>query len=544
MQIDLFQLEKIVILLLLIATLVGIAARRLRVPYTVGLVLVGTCLALFSQLDISVQPELILGILVPPLIFEAAFHLPLRDLRQNVRPIISLATAGVLLTTFIVGGVVFLGTGLPLPYAIVFGAIISATDPVAVIALFRTIGVPKRLQVLVEGESLLNDGTAIVVYKLAITAAVAGTFSPAQGVSDFLVTAGLGLFIGLALGWMASLLIARIDDYLIETSITFVLAYGAYIVAESFHFSGVLAVVAAGLVCGNVGPRGMSATTRIVVFNFWEFISFLANSFVFLLIGLVIDPPMLLANGQAILWGILAALLARALVVYGLLYRAPSFPTRWKNILYWGGLRGAISLALALSLPAQLGAVRGQLQAMVFGAVIFTLLIQGTSMATLVRWSRLTQRSDARQEYDLRRARTVATRVAYAHLNKEHREGLLSDRTWKTISGALNAHIARLTDSIHETLSADPTVEAEELDSAWREFLRHERSTLNNLYADRVISEETYAQLSGRIDELLTSREIGWTSVDELDAAVWQLHEPPQPTTDDQGPTKVDPLNK
>lgn len=527
MPANLFQLEEIVVFLLLIATLVGIIARRYRMPYTVGLVLVGAGLTLFRQFNVKVEPELILGVLVPPLIFEAAFHLPIQDLRRNLAPILSLATIGVLLTTFIVGGIVLLGTGIPLAYAIVFGAIISATDPVAVIALFRAIGVPKRLQILVEGESLLNDGTAIVVYKLAITAALAGTFSLYQGLGDFLVTAGMGLLVGLVLGWMASLLVARIDDYLIETSITFVAAYGAYIVAETFHVSGVLAVVAAGLICGSVGPRGMSATTRIVVFNFWEFVSFLANSFIFLLIGLVIDWSLLVENWPAILWGILAALLARAIVVYGLLARSKAMPVKWKNVLYWGGLRGAISLALVLGLPAEMGALSGKLQAMVFGVVLFTLLIQGTSMGLLVRRSKISERSDARDEYDLRRARAAATRAGYERLKREHNEGMLSNHTWKIISGALEAYTDDLTDAVREVLTAHPSVEAEELDTAWREFLRQQRSTLNDLFADRVISDETYSQLASRIDNLLTSSEIKWSNADDMNAELWQLHEAP-----------------
>jgi len=525
MPTNLFELEEIIVLLLLAATIVGIVARRYRMPYTVGLVLVGAGLTLFKQFDIKIEPELILGILVPPLIFEAAFHLPIQDLRRNLAPILSLATAGVLLTTFIVGAIVSFGAGIPLPYAIVFGAIISATDPVAVIALFRAIGVPKRLQVLLEGESLLNDGTAIVVYKLAITAALAGTFSPTQGIADFFITAGMGLLVGLIIGWMASLLIAHIDDYLLETSITFVAAYGTYIVAEIFHFSGVLAVVAAGLVTGSVGPRGMSATTRIVLFNFWEFISFLANSFIFLLIGLVINLPLLAENWQAILWGILAALLSRAIVVYGLLARAGSIPIRWKNILYWGGLRGAISLALVLSLPAQMGAFGGKLQAMVFGVVLFTLLVQGTSMDFLVRWFKITEHSDARDEYDLRQARAAAAKAGYERLKKEHDEGMLSNQTWKTISSALDAYINGLTDSVREVLAAHPSVEAEELDAAWREFLRQQRSTLNDLYADRAISEEIYSRLAARIDDALASPEITWTQADDLNAELWQIRE-------------------
>jgi CPA1 family monovalent cation:H+ antiporter len=298
MENEIFVIEEYAVALLVIATLVGIVARRLRMPYTVGLVIVGVALAVFFRQDdpVEINPALILGVFIPPLIFEAAFHLPMAELRRNILSILRLAIVGVLITTFLVGYIVHFGAGIPLEFAIIFGAIIAATDPVAVIALFRSMGVPKRLQVLVEGESLLNDGTAIVVVNIAVAVAIAGSFDLLDGMGTFLYSAGVGLGIGLVLGILASFIIIRIDDYLIETAITFVLAYSAFLIAESFHVSGVLAVVAAGLINGNIGPRGMSSSTRIVVFNFWEFMSFLANSFVFLLIGLVVDLDLLLDN--------------------------------------------------------------------------------------------------------------------------------------------------------------------------------------------------------------------------------------------------------
>ena len=532
---EIFVIEVYAVALLAIATLVGIVTQRLRMPYTVGLVAVGTALAvLYQQFQIEIEPDLILGIFVPPLIFEAAFHLPLGELRRNIVQILILAIVGVLLTTFLVGGIVYLGAGIALANAIIFGAIISATDPVAVIALFRTLSVPRRLQTLLEGESLFNDGTAIVVFNIAVAAAITGDFDLRAGISNFLASAGIGLAIGFVLGLLASFLISRIDDHLIETAITFVLAYGAFIVAETFHVSGVLAVVAAGLINGNIGPRGMSSTTRLVVFNFWEFLSFLVNSFVFLLIGLVVDWPLLVRNWQAILWGILAALLSRLIVVYGLFPRAKTIPHKWKHILYWGGLRGAISLALVLGLPNTLGLeASGQLLGMVFGVVLFTLLIQGTTMNWLVQRTGIIERRAERDEYDLRRARVVTARAAYQSLERIHKDGMISKHVWDIINETVNPYTKELTDSMHEILINHPEVETEELDAAWREYLQYQRVALNELLANREITEAVFNNLTSRIDDMLTSERIAWDNVVSMDRDLWQLR-PPQtePQTD------------
>ena len=262
------QVETLYIELLLVVTLVAIAVRRLRVPYTVALVVVGLLITFQDAAAVELTPELILALFLPPLVFEAALHLSLDELRRGLPAIVTLAVPGVLLTTLIVGGLLVLATPLAPGPAFVFGALIAATDPVAVVALFRASGVPPRLSVLVEGESLLNDGTAIVVFNVVLAAALTGRFDPGAGVLDFVRVAAGGVLVGLALGWLAAQLIARVDDYLIETTLTTVLAFGAYLLAERLHVSGVLAVVAAGLVNGNAGKRGMSPTSRLVLFTF------------------------------------------------------------------------------------------------------------------------------------------------------------------------------------------------------------------------------------------------------------------------------------
>jgi Na+:H+ antiporter len=505
-------LEEAVIILLLIASVVAIVARRLRIPYTVGLVLIGLALGLLSAQKIEVSPQLILALLVPPLIFDAAFHIRLDDLRRDFWLILLLAVPGVILTTLMVGWLVAQGTGIAVPMALVFGALISATDPVAVVALFRRLGAPRRLQVLLEGESLFNDGTAIVMFSLTSAIVLNGQFSLAGNIASFLTVAGGGILIGIMLGLLVSELIGRIEEPLVETTLTVVLAFGAYLLAETFHVSGVLAVVAAGLVNGNAGPRGMSPTTRIVVYNFWETGAFLSNSFVFLLVGFAIDVNQLIANWKAIAWAILAVLLARSVAIYGFSAFSKQIPSKWKHILYWGGLRGAIVLALALSLPTQgaFVAERGQLQAMAFGVVLFTLLVQGFSMDWLTRRLRIVERSSVQEEYERRHARFVAGRAAYDYVRRLSSQGLISEHTWSRLAPLMERQNAGLVAAVKEVMVSDPAVEAEELDTARREALRAQRTALAGLRHDSVISEDVYSQLIGEVDAALAEEQLPW----------------------------------
>ncbi len=507
--------ETLIIELLLVVSLVAIVVRRLRVPYTVALVLVGLLITFGQPSQLDLTPELILALFVPPLVFEAAFHLEFNRLRDTLLPILVLAIPGVLLTTTVVGFAVSVGVGLPLASGLVFGALIAATDPVAVVALFRALGAPKNLTVLVEGESLFNDGTAIVVFNVMLAAALPAAvgvaerdtgFDPlAAGVNFVIVSAG-GLGIGIGLGWLVSQLIARLDDYLIETTLTTVLAFGSYLIAERFHVSGVLAVVAAGIVCGNLGPKGMSPTTRIVLFSFWEYLAFIANSLVFLLIGLDVNLPQIASNSGPIAVAVIAVLLSRAVVVYGLTWltnRAKKrMPGSYQHILFWGGLRGAISLALALSLPASL-ADRELLRIMAFGVVLFTLLAQGTTMQLLLRRLDLIQREEAALEYERRHGRLMAARAARDRVAQLYQASIIATPTWEALAPNLESQLAKALQSQEEWLRDHPALRLEERDDARREGLRAERAMLISLHNDGLLSEQVYGELVAEVDAAL-----------------------------------------
>lgn len=497
------NVETLVIELLLVVSLVAIAVRRLSIPYTVALVVVGLLITWQQPLEVGLTPELILALFVPPLVFEAAFHLNLSELQRNLSAILLLAVPGVIVTTLIVAGLLVWGGVTALPLALVFGALIAATDPIAVVALFRALGAPKRLSVLVEGESLLNDGTAVVVYSLVVAAAVTGQWDALQGLTDFVRVAAGGTVIGLVLGWLISRIIARVDDYLIEITLTTVLAFGSYLIAERLHFSGVLAVVAAGLVNGNLGPQGMSPTTRVVLFNFWEYVAFLANSLVFLLIGLEVNVPALIVVWQPVLWAIAAVFAARLVVVYGLSWVAnrarEPIPLRWQHVLAWGGLRGAISLALALSLPAELGPGRELLRAMAFGVVLFTLLVQATTMRPFVRRLGIIVRSNAQIEYEFRHARLAAWRAGARHLDNLYREGILSPHAREKLKPLLEERDAEMAQALRDVLQATPELEAHELETAQRELIRARRSALMGLRRDGVISEDVFEELVAEV---------------------------------------------
>jgi len=501
--------ETVVIELLLIVSLVAIVVRRLRVPYTVALVLAGLVITAQQPFDIQLTPELILAIFVPPLLFEAAFHLDLARLRHNLLPIVTLAVPGVLITTLIIGSITAVGVGLPLTVAMVFGALLAATDPVSVTAFFRQLGAPRQLALIVESESLFNDGTAAVIFRIALAIALGGQFNLVGSLSSFLWLAVGGLVVGGLLGWVVSL-IARVDDYLIETTLTTILAYGAYLVAERLHVSGVLAVVAAGLINGNIGPAGMSPTTKIVIFNFWEYVAFVANSLVFLLIGLDIDVNRIGANIVPILWAIAAVLLSRAVVVYGLswiIHRINrEMPMPHRHVLFWSGLRGAISLALVLSLPMNLPQ-RDLLAVMAFGVVLFTLLAEGTTMQFLLKWLGLVGRTTMQLDYERRQANVLAARAAHKRLEQMHEDGAFSTHTWEEIALELDYHGRQAALDLQALVKQEPSLQSRELMLARREMIRAQRSVMSELLRDGVISDEIYGEMISKMDAALVEFE-------------------------------------
>ena len=522
----LLQIESLIVLLMLVATLVAIAVRRIRLPYTVALVLVGLAMTIRRPLDIRITPELILSLFVPPLIFEAAFRLDLRLLRDSLQPILLLAVPGVLVTALLVGGMVALGTGLPFATAVVFGALIAATDPVAVVALFRELGVPRRLAVAVEGESLFNDGTAIVLFRIAVVVALSGSFDLVDGLLDFLQVAVGGMAVGLALGWLAAQLMARIDDSLISATLTTLLAYGAYLLAEQLHVSGVLAVVVAGLVAGNLGTAQTSPTTKNMIFTLWEYLAFLANSLVFLLIGVEVDPTQLVTKLGPIAVAVVAVLLSRAAVVYGFSWLSSLGKDRrlrmrpsWRHVLFWGGLRGAISLALAISLPDAL-ADREALLAMAFGVLLFTLMVQGTTIQLLLRRLGLIQQPEHLLEHERYLGRLFATRGGLRRLDHLHREGVLLDEMWNALREDYLQDQSRLGKEINQLFTEHAELEREQLLQAQREALRGEQGALLDALRQGLISDAVFGELRADIDRRLEALSL-------LSAAIHRHQRPP-----------------
>jgi CPA1 family monovalent cation:H+ antiporter len=392
---DTVSVLEIFVVLVAAATVMAIATRRLTIlPYSVGLVILGVAVsALELPLDLEIPPDVLLAALLPGLIFEAAYRIDLRDLVPNLAAITLLATVGVLLTAVIVAVTLNLAVGLPLALAFLVGTMLAATDPAAVIAVFSRLRAPRRLTTLVEAESLVNDGTGIVVFVIAVEA-FGRDVGPIELVVGLALTFVLSAAIGAALGFVATRVLALVDDHLIELMISVVAAYGSYLLADRLDQSGILATVACGLVFGSLGRRAASARAADAIDTVWEFIAFLMTTLVFLLVGLAISIPQLRDAIVPSLWALVGLLVSRALVVYGLLgvgSRAAArlgwgrpMPNSWLHLVAWAGLRGAIAVALALSLPADIPQ-RDLLQGIVFGCVLLTLLVQGTTAELLVR---------------------------------------------------------------------------------------------------------------------------------------------------------------
>lgn len=501
----LIQQEIIFVLLLLLITAVALIVRKVRIPYTVALVLAGLVLAILPTegvlapgtlfLNNETTSELILALLVPPLIFEAALRLNLKTLRREWLPIFLLAVPGVLIAAVLVGNVVSLALGIPIAIAMAFGALISATDPVAVIAFFRTLGVDKRLSILMEGESLINDGVAVVLFSMALAAAGVAAVQPtvAEGLVEFVRVAGGGILVGLVTGFLAAQIISRLDDRLVETTLTLTLAVGSFVAAETLHVSGILAVLSAGLVIGSLDLQKLSPTTRITLYNFWDLLAFLANSAVFLLLGLEINIARLGENIPVVVLAVAAILLSRAVVVYSMTWISSHvsdpIPMRYRHVMFWGGLRGAVSLALALSLTVP-GAE--ELRIMTFGVVLFTLLVQGLTIEPLIKRLGLARISrSAEQQRQL--AQLMMLRASRRELDTLREEGLIGQPTWLAITDMTE-------ESMQTVLHDHPELERTILVETRQDLLRAKRNALAEALHLGAISEDVHREQLGQLD--------------------------------------------
>lgn len=377
-------------ILLLIAAVVAMLARRLHVPYSIGLVIAGFGLVLLPYVpQVQLTRDLIFTAFLPPLIFEAAFHLEWKELRKDLPVVLTLATVGVLLAAAAISvGMRYLAHWEWIG-ALVFGILISATDPISVIATFKDAGAQGRIRMLVESESLFNDCTAAVLFSVALVFASGQNITPV-GATWILITTVLGAIVcGGIVAALALLLMGRTTDHLIEITFTTVAAYGSFLLAEHFHLSGVLATLTTGLVIGNTGHLGaISDKGREAVETFWEYAAFIANSLVFLLIGMHVAHQNFRAVLLASVIAILLVMVSRAITIYpcSLLFLRSSrkVELRHQHILFWGGLRGALALALALGLPADMPR-REEIITVAFAVVAFSIVVQGLTITPLLK---------------------------------------------------------------------------------------------------------------------------------------------------------------
>lgn len=382
--------ERSAVLLLLIAALVAILTRRLHLPYSVGLVAAGMAIALLPFVPkIRLTPDLIFTGLLPPLIFEAAFYLRWRALRRDLPVIALLATLGVALSAAVTAAGMHIAAKWPWMSAIIFGVIIAATDPVSVIATFREAKVHGRLRLLVESESLFNDGTAAVAFAIVGTMASGEHLSGLTMLRMALASTGGGILCGALVGNLILYLIANTNDHLVETACTTVAAYGSFLLGDSLHVSGVFATLTAGLILGNLGARGrITIRGREAVQAFWEYAAFVANSVVFLLIGMHETSRNFTAIWIPLAVAIAAVTLGRAAAIYpvcALFHGSRLRVSRpHQHVLFWGGLRGALALALVLGLPDETP-LRDQIVTVSFAVVAYSIFVHGLTIPPLLR---------------------------------------------------------------------------------------------------------------------------------------------------------------
>jgi CPA1 family monovalent cation:H+ antiporter len=509
------HLELVVVLLFAIATGVALVARWLKLPYTAALVVAGLIIGAGNWVPAPhLSKDLLFAVFLPGLLFEAAFHLDAKQFWANKFAICGLAVPGVIaaicVTAFILSPVVqglHLEQGFKLIDGLVFGGIVAATDPIAVVALFKSLGTPKRLGVLVEGESLLNDGTAVVLFGVILSLASGAPVTAASVVTDFVRTCGLGILIGAALGYGGSKIIHWVDDPMIEITATVVVAWGSFALAEEAHASGVLATVSAGLLCGNYGARtGMSPTTKIAVVSFWAYLAFALNSMVFLLIGFEVELGQVLAAWRTVLLAWLATTAARVVVVAGvtlLLRRSRErLPRWWGAVMSWGGIRGGLSMVLVLALPLAFPH-RQFLVNVVFGVVVVSILVQGSTMAPLLKRLGIVSEHAATARYQLARADALAAGAGLDELNALANSHVLEPALVQELRAEYEARVADASARTRALHVADSILADEERRSVRRRLVIVEKERVLRAIHEGLSTEDAAAELIASLDARL-----------------------------------------
>ncbi|AUV81516.1 sodium:proton antiporter [Salinigranum rubrum] len=532
------------------------------VPYTIALLLAGLAVSVIVSVyasvgavgqfrdivveNLALSHDLILLVILPPLLFEGAATTDLERLRANAVPILTLAVPGLLVSVVLLGGVglvVFpaLASGavaaqFSLLISLLFAAMILPTDPVSVLALFEEMGAPERLSVLVEGESLINDGVGVVVFSTLYVLVVDGAnpdvlFDPTElslVLGELVVVSLGGAVVGLIAGYAVYSVMVTLDEQMTEIVLTLVLAYGSFLLAEHYlHVSGVIATVVAGLFIGNRGAEyAMSPRTKISVFNTWETAAFLVNTFIFIAIGVRTPILRLISNWHLIVGAIVLVLAARAAIVYPsafLLNRARSvdLPRNYQHVMVWGGLHASIPIALVLGLPRSGGLLTPELtqtlESMVFGVAAFSLVVQGLTMGRLLDRLGVVTRSEAEELYELLVGRRRAVQEALDAAEALYRDGEIPRGVYEDFEAEYGNEQEDLSGAIARLFERHPELRTEQLLMGERRVLQQEKSALIDAVRSGLIASDVGDRLTEEVDLKLDSVRSGESTVKEVE---------------------------
>jgi len=512
------------LVLLAAGTAMLVLVPKLRIPYPILLVLGGLALGFAPGLpEIDLPPDLVLVGVLPPLLYGAAFFTSLRDLRANVRPVGLLAVGLVLLTIVVVAVVAHtIVPGLPWAAAFVLGAVVSPTDPIAATAIMHRLGAPRRIVNIVEGESLVNDGTALVAYRFAVVAAVSGTFSLWEAGISFAVNVAGGVAVGLGVGWLVRQVRRRLDFPAAEVTISLLTGYFAYIPAELIGVSAVIAAVTAGVYLGWYTPELTTAEVRLMGESAWEIVTFMLNALLFTLIGLqlpgILDELGAYSTSDLLWWGAavwLTVLLARALWIYPAAWlprklfpriraRDPMPPARWLVLISWAGMRGGVSLAAALAIPLTTDAGapfpgRNLILFLTFAVIFGTLVVQGLTLPAVIRLLRLQDEGEEAGR-ELAQARIGAAEAALARLEELTGEDWVREDTAERVRGGYIFRQSRFSAWLDG--DDDGSIESRSLDfqRLRRELLAAERAAVHELRRAGAISDEVARRVERDLD--------------------------------------------
>ncbi|GAA0342111.1 Na+/H+ antiporter [Bacillus carboniphilus] len=502
---DLHHIFEMGLLMVILAAGITAIAKKFKQPYPIVLVVVGAIIGLLDipflePVKLLVTEEetfhfMVITLFLPALLGEAALKLPYSKLRDNKGPILSLAFGGTFLSFLVIGFSLYWIFDFSIPTSFVFAALMSATDPVSVLSIFKSVGVQKRLAIVVEGESLFNDGLAVVLFKISAFSLLMyidmGVPGIGSGVFEFAKVVFLGVLIGGALGYGFSILVKYFDDYPLEIIFSILLFYGSFLLAENIHASGVIAVVVGAIIFGNYGASiGMSPTTKLNINNFWDVAALLANSLVFLMVGLEITRIQFSDKWGFIIVAVLLVLIARSIAVYTSLVFQKDFPTKWKHIINWGGLKGSLSIALVLSLPKDFPD-RDLILILAFSVVFFSLIVQGLTIKPFIGMLGVRPKQKGNEEFEELLARLHRAEIGIEELNRIKRKLFITEVVYREFIQKYEEEIEHIQHALTNLFETSPELKEKQMKALERHTLYAESDAIRKLVQEEIISNET-----------------------------------------------------